>query len=730
LYHLTGQSLWLDEVVTAQSAHLNTLAEVVDQSHVYVNQMPLYYIFTWLLRPWGDGEFILRLPSAVAGTLTVLAVYLLGRRLYGTRMGLASSLVFALLPYGVWSSQEARNYALFMLLTTMQMYFAFTAIKRGRVIDWLGLALFTTLNLYTHYVAFLPTAAIVVYISGWLLVEVLGSASNRRRIATVSALVLLAVVAVLVPWRQVLRGAYVGARNALILTRLHSGIALTLTAVLVAIVVVVGVLLRKRLEAAFGRMPAVTKRLALAAGAAAMVAIAYAPWLPSLRVAISRPDVTIGTIHLGRTPGLGDVLGVLERLGFSGFMLAALCIGLIAGVAWSFRGRAAESTLLLSWLGVPLFLLLRAAGPSLVAINLRYVAFLIPAAMLVIGVAIEVGARGVAWLVRRCWPRAWSEVPFLAVVASLPVVALLLVQVLPALAASYQVPKEDWRGAAEHISASSPPGSVVIAVGNYYTWSLLCFDYYFKRLHSSSAVVDGLQVNSEVAANLANSNAKVWGVIIFPSDAQLAWLKGPGEEKIDFVDVTGHIYLVEAADQGLSTIAQARTLLRWEMQLQPELSASVKLLDLFSGHAQLGPNLVPDPTVATSAAKWSFDSGTRPDPNGVAFTPSAAAPELNATFTTALDSGEDYAVSFEWLNPFLNGSQRVYVMAVDRLGHPIYVFPSGSGYACGHSNSWTRSYFAFSVPPGTYVVSLILRVSGSGTAVFRNVQMSHIADVL
>ena len=692
--------------------------------------MPLYYIFTWLLRPWGDGEFILRLPSAVAGTLTVLAVYLLGRRLFGTRVGLVSSLLAALLPYALWYSQEARNYALFMLLTTLQMYFAFTALKRGRVIDWLGLALLTTLNLYTHYVAFLPTAAIAVYISGWLLVDVLRSASNRVRIATVSALLLLAVVAVLVPWRQVLRAAYVGARNALILARLHSGIVLTLAAVLVAIVVVAGVLFRKRLQTAVGRMPAVAKRLALAAGAAALVAIAYAPWLPSLRVAISRPDVTIGTIQLSRTPGLADVFGVLERLGFSGFMLAALCIGLITVVAWSFQGRAAESTLLLSWLGVPLLLLLRAAGPSLVAINLRYVAFLIPAAVLVSGVAVEVGARGLAWLIRRGWPKGWSKVRFPAAVASLPVVALLLVQALPALAAYYQVPKEDWRGAAEHMTASSPPGSAVIAVGNYYTWSLICFDYYFNRLHSSIAVVDGTQVNSDVAASLANSNAKVWGVIIFPSDAQLAWLKRPGEEKIDFVDVTGHIYLVQATDQGLSTIAQAKTLLRWEMQLQPELSASAKLLDLYTGNAQLGPNLVPDPTVATSAAKWSFDAGVRPDPDGLTFTPSAAMPELNATFTTALDTGESYAVSFEWLNPYLNGSQNVYVMAVDRLGHPIYIFPSGSGYACGHSSSWTRSYFAFSVPQGTYVTSLILRVSGSGTAVFRNLQISHIADAL
>src|SRR5260370_579165 len=36
-YRLTGRSLWLDETVTAQSAHLNSTGAVIAQSHLYVN---------------------------------------------------------------------------------------------------------------------------------------------------------------------------------------------------------------------------------------------------------------------------------------------------------------------------------------------------------------------------------------------------------------------------------------------------------------------------------------------------------------------------------------------------------------------------------------------------------------------------------------------------------------------------------------------------------------------
>ena len=132
--------------MTAQSAHLAGPGDVIAQSEVYVNQAPLFYLMTWLLRPWGDGEFILRLPAAIAGVLTVFAVYLLGKELFGRRAGLVAALLTSVSPYMVWYSQEARNYSLLMLLTTLQMYFAYTAVTRSRRTDWLGLAVVTTLN--------------------------------------------------------------------------------------------------------------------------------------------------------------------------------------------------------------------------------------------------------------------------------------------------------------------------------------------------------------------------------------------------------------------------------------------------------------------------------------------------------------------------------------------------------------------------------------------------------
>src|SRR5438874_3207450 len=178
LYDLTGRSLWLDEVRTSFFATLPTPGDVVTRAEDLVNQMPLYFLAVWALHPFGIGELELRLPAAIAGTLAVAAEFLLARRLFGLRVAAVSSILMAVAPYAVWFSQEARAYALFMLLTTLQMYFAYRCVKAGPLRDWAGLAIFTILNLYTHYFALAATGAAAAYIAVFLardMVPVLGA---------------------------------------------------------------------------------------------------------------------------------------------------------------------------------------------------------------------------------------------------------------------------------------------------------------------------------------------------------------------------------------------------------------------------------------------------------------------------------------------------------------------------------------------------------------------------
>jgi Dolichyl-phosphate-mannose-protein mannosyltransferase len=558
-YQLTGRSLWLDEILTSQPAHLGGPADVIRWSQAAVNQMPLFYMFTWLLHPWGDGELVLRLPAVIAGALTVPAVFLVGRATFGTRAGLVGALLTAVMPFAVWYSQEARSYTLLMLLTTMQMWFALRAIKRGGALDWLGLTVFTILNLYTHYLAILATAAVAGYVACALLAGALRRASPRLKAATAILLVVIVTAAAIVPWRVVVGSAYGFAH-------LHRGVAIGLAASSLIAIGFVAVLVWRRWRPA-----------GYALGAALVVAAAYTPWLPALRVFLSRPDQSLGQIHLAHSPSLADLANTLGGLGLSGLLLAMLCVGVGAAGVWTFQGRATESGLMLAWIGVPLVLLTAYARSAIVVIDIRYLAFLFPAAMILIGGGVLAVASLAEQATQRLQRRPllpWTVSAFVSAFLT----ALLLAQALAGLVPSYQQTKDDYRATAQHIAASSPPESVVLTVGTYSDWTVICLDYYFRQLHSDVTVVDGLQVDSNVTQKLTRSSGKVWAVVIFPSPAQGELMSRPGTVRSDFVDITGNIHVLRPVEAGLSPINQAVTLLRWELPLEPPLAKSLTRL--------------------------------------------------------------------------------------------------------------------------------------------------------
>lgn len=684
-YRLTGRSLWLDEILTSMPAHLGGPSDVVAWTQAYINQMPVFYMFTWLLHPWGDGELILRMPAFVAGALTVPAVFLLGKAAFGTRAGLVAALMTAIVPFAVWYSQEARSYSLLMLLTTMQMYFALESVKRGSVWDWVGLTVLTTLNLYTHYLALLATAAMGVFIGIFLLVGLLRNAPGRVKAAVLVVVAVLGAGALFVPWRSLLKHGSA-----------HRGTALAVGFVGLAILAFFATVLWPRIPKRFRPQPQAIRQLGLAVGAGAVVAFAYAPWLPTLRVFLSRPDQSLGQIHTSHAPNVADLVATLAALGLSGVLLATFCIGVVELAIWAFRGKPVESSLLLIWLGVPLLLFYYSARSAVVAIDVRYLAFLFPAAMVVIAVGVE----GLARALRR------FRLPAAAV--SLVLVVLLSAQALTALAASYQQPKDDWRGVAQHIAAASPPGSVVLTLGAYSDWSVICLDYYFRQLGAAVTVVDGAQVNSETMATMASSTGSVWGVVIFPSQDQLTLLSNGGTEKQDFVDAARNLHVVRDADPELSATDQARALLRWELPQEPQLSASIKLLDLaVPGQVLLGPNLI--------------------DSNPVILRPTGGQSEADATFVATVQGGTDYLVELAHICTG-GGQQKAYAIAFDRSGQALTTFPSGSGYSCPQSASTTRSYFAFQSPPTAATVELILRAYAPGQAQISGVLLSAMSE--
>jgi 4-amino-4-deoxy-L-arabinose transferase-like glycosyltransferase len=160
------QSYRHDEAVTAGRVLVASLSGTMHEVWSGESTPPLYYLLAWLWsHPFGVHEVGLRSLSALFGTATVPVAYLAGRELIGRCVGLAVAAIVAVDPMLIWYSQDARAYALLVLLSAAAFLFFLRARRSGATRDlawWAGLS---ALALASHYYAAFPLAIE----AGWLL---------------------------------------------------------------------------------------------------------------------------------------------------------------------------------------------------------------------------------------------------------------------------------------------------------------------------------------------------------------------------------------------------------------------------------------------------------------------------------------------------------------------------------------------------------------------------------
>ncbi len=161
LVRLGRGSFWYDEVVTirlARTANPSALLRLM--SEIDASRAPLHpLILQGWVRLFGPSEFSARLLSALAGVLTVGAVYALGRRLFDRRTALLASWLVAISPLLVIYSRETRMYALLVLLTTVGWLLLRKARDEGGLGDWSALAVVLVAMIACHPLALLMLPA-------------------------------------------------------------------------------------------------------------------------------------------------------------------------------------------------------------------------------------------------------------------------------------------------------------------------------------------------------------------------------------------------------------------------------------------------------------------------------------------------------------------------------------------------------------------------------------------
>ena len=173
VYALGAKSLWLDEVASIRHVR-GSFGDMIHEVAGHDAHPPLYYALQYGARCFGAGEAAARVPSALAGIALAYIVYLIGRRLAGEAAGLFAAGLCAVSAFQIYFSQEARPYALAMLLAAVSFWLFLRIVDRARreanaptgspagvatsheklsagTVDWIAYTAVAAAMLYTYY---------------------------------------------------------------------------------------------------------------------------------------------------------------------------------------------------------------------------------------------------------------------------------------------------------------------------------------------------------------------------------------------------------------------------------------------------------------------------------------------------------------------------------------------------------------------------------------------------
>lgn len=166
LLFLGSKSFWVDEGATADivTASWPRLIAIITSSH------PTMSVYLVIVHVWtsiaGTSEFALRFPSAIFSTFTIPVLYALGAELFDRRTGAVAAAMMTVNLTAIGYAQEARSYALLVLLVTLSAWFFVRAVKNPSLGNCAGYAIFGALGVYAHLFAILLLPA--EWLSLWL----------------------------------------------------------------------------------------------------------------------------------------------------------------------------------------------------------------------------------------------------------------------------------------------------------------------------------------------------------------------------------------------------------------------------------------------------------------------------------------------------------------------------------------------------------------------------------
>ena len=186
IIRLGTHSFWLDEVHNLLKGE--NLSAVILRGDLVSNHPPLFPGLVALWRSIGPGptEWWMRSLSLTLGLCAIVALYILGKQLFGARAGLFAAFLLAISPFHVLHSQDLKEYIVLPFTGVVMVYCLYLATDRNRPGLWVLYAIMAAVACYSDFFAgpllvgvnlwfFLQLRGRLDRIRGWILANVAGA---------------------------------------------------------------------------------------------------------------------------------------------------------------------------------------------------------------------------------------------------------------------------------------------------------------------------------------------------------------------------------------------------------------------------------------------------------------------------------------------------------------------------------------------------------------------------
>ncbi|MEI6853713.1 MAG: glycosyltransferase family 39 protein [Bacteroidota bacterium] len=108
---------------------------------------------------FGISAFSVRFLSVLFSSMTVVVIYLTGRKFFSFQTGIFAAFIFTLSQFHMYYAHEARVYPIFVFLTALSLYFSlYICNEPKKKSSYFYLLLANILLIYSHYFGFFVIA--------------------------------------------------------------------------------------------------------------------------------------------------------------------------------------------------------------------------------------------------------------------------------------------------------------------------------------------------------------------------------------------------------------------------------------------------------------------------------------------------------------------------------------------------------------------------------------------